>query len=82
MLQGDYAQHSRVDHRDHASRTMTTISHADTCDLCDQETSHTVEIEIRTESQKDENAKFSREPYRVATCPKCGTEQTKRLNDA
>ena len=52
------------------------------CEACGRETSHDVSIELRTESRKRENAEFSREPYRVATCRLCGTEQSIRMNNA
>ena len=52
------------------------------CADCDRETAHRVSVEIRTESQKRENAEFSREPYRVATCLLCGAEETTRMNNA
>jgi hypothetical protein len=52
------------------------------CTTCGRETAHAVSVEIRTESQKTENAEFSREPYRVATCLVCGGEDTVRMNNA
>jgi hypothetical protein len=52
------------------------------CESCGRETPHEVRIEIRTESIERENAEFSREPYRVATCVDCGTESAIRMNDA
>ena len=52
------------------------------CPACGRETSHTVEVEIRTESEKEQNAQFSREPYRVSTCRACGEERTQRMNNA
>lgn len=52
------------------------------CDNCGRETSHEVSVEIRTESQKQENAEFSREPYRVARCRNCDEETSQRMNNA
>ncbi|MFB6130206.1 MAG: hypothetical protein ABEJ28_05230 [Salinigranum sp.] len=52
------------------------------CQSCGRETVHHVRVEIRTESNKNENAEFSREPYRVAECAECGAETVKRMNDA
>ena len=52
------------------------------CESCGHETPHRVRIEIRTESTKRENAQFSREPYRVATCVGCGGESAIRMNNA
>lgn len=52
------------------------------CGECERDTRHAVSVEIRTESGKQENAEFSREPYRVATCVACGTESAQRMNNA
>ena len=52
------------------------------CDRCSHETSHDVSVEIRTESTKNENAEFSREPYRVSTCQNCGEQKVQRMNNA
>lgn len=54
----------------------------ETCSACGGATTHRVRVEIRTESQREENAEFSREPYRVATCRTCGTESVTRMNNA
>jgi hypothetical protein len=67
---------------------MSVNTHPDDADMvepcadCGRETAHQVSVEIRTESQKRENAEFSREPYRVATCLHCGSEETTRMNNA
>lgn len=55
---------------------------AETCVDCGQETVHDVRIEIRTESEKSENTRYSREPYRVAICQLCGVETVCRMNNA
>jgi hypothetical protein len=52
------------------------------CEECTHETPHEVTITLLTESHKEENAEFSREPYRVATCRVCGAERTTRMNNA
>lgn len=52
------------------------------CTECGRETPHEVSIELLTESRKEENAEFSREPYRVSTCRVCGAEETVRMNNA
>lgn len=57
-------------------------THTEACPACDGETPHRVRIEIRTESRNPENAAFSREPYRVATCQFCGGESVLRMNNA
>ncbi|GAB6880466.1 hypothetical protein JCM17823_27400 [Halorubrum gandharaense] len=51
------------------------------CSGCKRDTVHDVRVEIRTESDKAENAQFSREPYRVAVCSDCGTETATRMNN-
>lgn len=55
---------------------------SETCARCGRETPHEVCIQLRTESRKQENAEFSREPYRVSTCRVCGTEESVRMNNA
>lgn len=52
------------------------------CTDCGGETLHDVRVEIRTESDQEENAEFSREPYRVVTCHDCGVETATRMNNA
>ena len=55
---------------------------SETCEECNRETPHEVRIQLLTESKKDKNAQFSREPYRVSTCRACGAEETVRMNNA
>ena len=52
------------------------------CEECGMETVHDVSIQIRTESVKSENAQFSREPYRVKECQRCGDRSSQRMNNA
>jgi hypothetical protein len=52
------------------------------CDACETDTLHEVSVQIRTESLKEENAQFSREPYRVAECQRCGERHSQRMNNA
>ncbi|QSG04019.1 DUF7835 family putative zinc beta-ribbon protein [Natranaeroarchaeum sulfidigenes] len=52
------------------------------CDSCDVETTHRVSVQLKTESRKEENAQFSREPYRIAECQECGTRTSQRMNNA
>lgn len=54
----------------------------ESCATCERETPHAVTIELRTESKKRENAAYSREPYRVATCRYCGQTTSQRMNNA
>jgi hypothetical protein len=65
-----------------STSTSPGHDHSEHCYDCDRETVHEVAIEIRAESDDPRNAAFSREPYRVATCTSCGTEQAMRMNDA
>lgn len=52
------------------------------CTECGTETRHEVSIQIRTESVKEQNAEFSREPYRVSECQRCGNRANQRMNNA
>jgi hypothetical protein len=54
----------------------------ESCEECERETPHEVSVQIKTESQKRENAEFSREPYRVTECQICGAESSQRMNNA
>jgi DNA-directed RNA polymerase subunit RPC12/RpoP len=51
------------------------------CASCETDTLHQVSVQIMTESQKEENTEFSREPYRVAECQRCGSRRTQRMNN-
>ncbi|WP_135829985.1 DUF7835 family putative zinc beta-ribbon protein [Halorussus halobius] len=62
--------------------TDWTDQRREDCEECDRQTPHVVRIEMRTESEKQENAAFSREPYRVTECRVCGAETTRRMNNA
>jgi hypothetical protein len=52
------------------------------CVSCDASTPHTARIELRTESAKETNAEYSREPYRVTECARCGEHRSQRMNNA
>ncbi len=52
------------------------------CEQCELDTLHEVSVQIRTESSKEENAQFSREPYRVSECQRCGHRTSQRMNNA
>lgn len=70
-----------------ASSTMATQPSdldgvTEQCSDCASETIHKVRVELRTESSKEENAEFSREPYRVTTCQECKRETIQRMNNA
>lgn len=56
---------------------------AEHCEHCNRETQHTVQIQLLTESKKDNaNAVYSREPYRVSECLGCGNSTSVRMNNA
>ncbi|WP_380679888.1 hypothetical protein [Salinigranum sp. GCM10025319] len=65
-----------------ATRPSDTDGMTESCAECGRETLHRVQVELRTESSKPENAEYSREPYRVATCLDCGVTSARRMNDA
>ncbi|MFC4359065.1 hypothetical protein ACFO0N_14035 [Halobium salinum] len=50
------------------------------CEHCGRDTRHRVSIELVSHSDRGSNARFAREPHRVANCRDCGTERTVRLN--
>lgn len=52
------------------------------CPRCDGETNHKVRIEVLSESPGADNGDYAREPYRISTCERCGTERSLRMNDA
>ncbi|WP_233745573.1 DUF7835 family putative zinc beta-ribbon protein [Halobacterium bonnevillei] len=52
------------------------------CATCGTETIHDISVELRTENETTENAQFSREPYRIATCQTCGQTAARRMNNA
>jgi len=54
----------------------------ETCAECESRTPHTVSIELKTESTKQTNRAFSREPYRVTKCRACGETRSQRMNNA
>ncbi len=65
-----------------ATQNQSFQAITESCDECERETPHDVSVQIRTESQKRENAEFSREPYRVTECQICGEETSQRMNNA
>ena len=52
------------------------------CEECELDALQEVSVQLRTESAKSENAAFSREPYRVTECQRCGRRDSQRMNDA
>jgi hypothetical protein len=61
------------------NKFQTTV---ESCENCGRETSQMVTVEIQTENRNAENAAFSREPYRIATCQTCGETTSQRMNNA
>lgn len=64
---------------------MAQDSLADTveqCSTCDATTPHAVTLQLVTESGREENSQFSREPYRVSECQVCGSTERIRMNNA
>lgn len=53
------------------------------CEACGVETSHDVRVEIREESSDPdaERRSYSREPYRIVECQRCGEETATRMNN-
>lgn len=62
--------------------TNDDVAMSELCTDCGRETPHTVTVQIQTESNKHENAAFSREPYRVSECQVCGVTTNTRMNNA
>ncbi|RQG96026.1 DUF7835 family putative zinc beta-ribbon protein [Natrarchaeobius chitinivorans] len=52
------------------------------CESCDGVTQHVVTVQLITEGDSADNSPYSREPYRIAECQRCGETQTLRMNDA
>jgi Na+-translocating ferredoxin:NAD+ oxidoreductase RnfC subunit len=65
-----------------ATTDDTIADMTEECASCDRQTPHTVSVEILTESAKEENSEYSREPYRVSECIECGETTTRRMNNA
>jgi hypothetical protein len=62
--------------------TMSDETLREYCDHCEQKTPHTVQIELRCESEDGESEGFSREPYRLSECKRCEDTSSLRMNDA
>ncbi|AGN02021.1 hypothetical protein L593_10380 [Salinarchaeum sp. Harcht-Bsk1] len=52
------------------------------CDACGTDTLHEVSVQIMTEAEDSDNAHYSREPYRVRECQRCGERTSQRMNNA
>ena len=49
------------------------------CGVCGEETQHRVRLELHAESDEPAAAAFSREPYRITTCRRCGDTTTQPM---
>ncbi|GAA0272652.1 DUF7835 family putative zinc beta-ribbon protein [Halobacterium noricense] len=65
-----------------ASKNIQSDGIVEQCSECGRERPHEVSIDILTESNDEQNAEFSREPYRVSECKACGTTTKTRMNNA
>lgn len=65
-----------------ASKNFQSDGVVEPCSNCGGKQPHDVSIDILTESDNQENAAFSREPYRIAECRTCGETTTTRMNNA
>lgn len=65
-----------------ATRDSSLNATSEHCETCDGQTPHEVRVELVTESDKSENAHYSREPYRISECTLCGDAQSIRMNNA
>ncbi|MGB9965526.1 hypothetical protein [Halobacterium sp. CBA1126] len=65
-----------------ASKHVQSDGVVEQCSECGREQPHEVSIDILTESNDEQNAEFSREPYRVAECRTCGHTTKTRMNNA
>ncbi|WP_247001424.1 hypothetical protein [Halosolutus gelatinilyticus] len=52
------------------------------CEICETDTLHEISIQLVTEATDGENARYSREPYRVRECVRCGHRDSTRMNNA
>ncbi|MFB6129368.1 MAG: hypothetical protein ABEJ28_00925 [Salinigranum sp.] len=65
-----------------ATTKPTQETFEEVCESCGRATPHYVSLRLVTESKKQQNAEFSREPYRVTECTVCGEERQQRMNNA
>lgn len=59
-----------------------TNERSEHCPTCERETTHSVSLQLITESDSVDNAAYSREPYRVSECLACGERSVVRMNNA
>lgn len=61
---------------------MAVSSFTEPCDRCGRSTPHDVRIEIREETRPPKRVRYSREPYRITVCQRCGGQREQRMNAA
>lgn len=76
----------RGQENDDCNRAYSPVdSEMEHCETCGEETEHRLSISIIEEGDSSElgsqYASYSREPYRVAECVVCGTQNTQRINN-
>lgn len=64
-----------------ATKVGARTERSECCDHCGRETIHTVSLRLVTESDRQDNAEFSREPYRIKECLVCGEQTAVRMNN-
>lgn len=65
-----------------ATTTTPTDATVEECQNCEEQQPHRITVELIEESTKSENAKFSKEPYRITECLHCGVSTQTRMNNA
>lgn len=82
---GWYAAHNnqrRVRYSAIQMRTSNRNEITEFCDDCGEDTPHAVYVEIVEEGAAEKHLEYSREPYRTATCRRCGYGTTQRMNSS
>ncbi|MCG1003924.1 MULTISPECIES: hypothetical protein [Halobacterium] len=64
-----------------ASDTPHNVGRTESCENCGMETPHTVTIELCVESTPDGDVPLARQPYRVSSCRKCGTDTVQPIDE-
>lgn len=64
-----------------ATKAGASTERSEFCEYCGRETTHSISLQLVTESDRSDNAEFSREPYRVKECLTCGERTAIRMNN-
>ncbi|MCU4717194.1 DUF7835 family putative zinc beta-ribbon protein [Halapricum hydrolyticum] len=64
-----------------ATQAGARTERSEFCEHCGRETVHSITLQLVTESDRSDNAEFSREPYRVTECLACGEQTAVRMNN-